>query len=86
MQKPAVGGAAPKPGHPGLKKQGVAHSVLGKQTEVRLHTKHLEVSSDMLWHELLMVHAIARMLQPYILLGVSWGVGNLEPQDWQKTS
>ncbi len=34
VQKPAVGGAAAKPGHTGLKKQGVAHSVLGKTTEV----------------------------------------------------
>ena len=32
VQKPAVGGAAAKPG---VKKQGIAHSVLGKQTEVQ---------------------------------------------------
>ncbi|KAL0030994.1 hypothetical protein WJX79_007525 [Trebouxia sp. C0005] len=33
VAKPAVGGTALKSGHTGLKKQGVAHSVLGKQTE-----------------------------------------------------
>lgn len=33
MQKPKAGAAKPA-GHAGVRKQGIAHSVLGKETEV----------------------------------------------------
>lgn len=77
-----------KSGHTGLKKQGVAHSVLGKQTEVRTanimiqgpHCAWFWIAGE---HEQHLTH---RMSQHCTLLDVSWDGGNLALQDLQKTS